>query len=156
VRHVKHRVRAQIPHRADGAAVVEHAHWLPIGQRDAEHLAFRQIAHASDVLVVAHDPVASSRKADCSVCRGMLAHLTRTGKRETPLNAAISPIARASPASGLSFPVTSSWNCVNNLSTSARDFPFTACVMIDADARDTAQPDAVNFTSSMASFTTLS
>ena len=55
-----------------------------------------------------HGTTARWRSAACNVCHGMLAHLTRTGKRATPLNAAISPIARASPAAGLSFPVTSS------------------------------------------------
>ena len=86
----------------------------------------------------------------------MLAHFTRTGNRDTPLNAAISPIFRASCGVGLSFPVTSSWNWVKSRSTSARDLPFTAWVMIDAAARDTAHPVAVNRTSSIASRWTFS
>lgn len=107
VRDEKLRMRTHVAHRADYSTMVEHTNWSSIAERHAEHRALRQVGECGDVLECTHLDGASPFNAACSVCQGMLAHFTRIGKRETPLKAAISPMARAAFSSGLSWPVTS-------------------------------------------------
>src|SRR3954465_14766001 len=73
-----------------------------------------------------------------SACHARLAHLTRTGYADTPLNAISFPKSSVFPGGKL--PVTRRWNFLNRTSASSRVFPAMAVVMRDAEAREIAQP----------------
>ena len=81
---------AAVANGADHAAMVEHAHRRTIGQGNRDHLALGDVRDSRDVLERAHAG-SLSRSAAWRECHAMLAHFTRMGKRDTPLNAAISP-----------------------------------------------------------------
>ena len=83
-------MRAPVAYRADDTAMVEHAYRRAIAQLDGKHLALGKVRDSRDILEGTHAG-APSRRAACRECHAMLAHLTRMGKRDTPLNAAISP-----------------------------------------------------------------
>src|SRR5262249_20329624 len=93
------------------------------------------------------DTVAPSESsAALSVCQGRVAHLTRTGYSRTPENTSSFP--RSGPFRlPASLPVISAWNFSNSASASARVFPFTLSVIIDAEAVEIAQPAPWKLTS---------
>src|SRR4051794_14221370 len=78
-------------------------------------------------------------------CHARLAHLTRTGYADTPLNAISFP--RSSASAGGNEPVTRRWNLWNRASASLRVFPEIAVVIKEAEAREMAHPAPSNETS---------
>src|ERR1700733_5743292 len=89
------------------------------------------------VVTAARDRGSFDRSAEASVCQHRLAHFTRAGYARTPDRAASLP---SSSAGGAASSVRSWCTRSNSRSASVRVRPFTASVIIDAEAVDIAHP----------------
>src|SRR6476619_4267354 len=92
-------------------------------------------AYGSASLPQREFPAAALTITVSSAFHASSAHFTRAGNRDTPLSARSEPSGSVS----LSFvgsvdPFTISLNFVRSPSISPADFPFTSCVIIEADA----------------------